>query len=104
MLYNTWQQPQQPPQPSGFIWVNSEDEARNYLVAPNCAVALWDRAQQVIYVKTADASGMMSMKKLRYEIENENGQRVNIGTKYVTQADVDALAERIAKLEKGAEQ
>lgn len=43
-------------------------------------------------------------KKLRYEIENENGQRVNIGAKYVTQADVDALAERIAKLEKGAEQ
>lgn len=99
-MYNSWQQPQ-PPQPSGFIWVTGEDEAKNYLVAPNCAVALWDRTQQVIYVKTADASGMMTTKKLKYEIEDENGQHVNIGTKYVTQADMDALAERISKLEKG---
>ncbi len=47
---------------SGMIWVNNEQEAQNYLVAPNNAVALWDSNSPVVYVKQADASGRPFLK------------------------------------------
>lgn len=45
-----------------MIWVNGEQEAMGYLVAPNSAVALWDSNSPTIYLKQADASGKPSMK------------------------------------------
>ena len=54
-------QPQQA-QVSGqsMVWVNGEQEAMGYLVAPNSAVALWDSNAPTIYLKQADASGKLS--------------------------------------------
>lgn len=49
------------PSPS-IVWVQSEMEAMNYLVAPNSAVTLWDSNAPVVYLKQADASGKPSMK------------------------------------------
>lgn len=58
------QMPPVQPQQNGqsMIWVNGEQEAFGYLVAPNSAVALWDSTAPVIYLKQADASGKPSMK------------------------------------------
>lgn len=54
---------QTPQQPSpSIVWVQSEVEAANYLVAPNSAVTLWDSNAPVVYLKQADASGKPSMK------------------------------------------
>ena len=50
------QQPQMPIT-SGIIWVNNEQEAQMYPVAPNNAVALWDVSGKVVYLKQADATG-----------------------------------------------
>ena len=50
----------------GKIWVQGESGAKSYLVAPNTTVDLWDSERQTIYVKSADASGMPSMKILDY--------------------------------------
>lgn len=50
------QQPQAPIT-SGIIWVNNEQEAQMYPVAPNNAVALWDVSGKVVYLKQADATG-----------------------------------------------
>lgn len=58
---NMQQAPQQQPLPS-IVWVQSEMEAANYLVAPNSAVTLWDSNAPVVYLKQADASGKPSMK------------------------------------------
>ena len=57
------QQPQQAPQQAsnGFVWVNDINEAANYLVAPNCAVQLWDKNSPCVYLKTADAAGKPTM-------------------------------------------
>lgn len=65
-------QPQyQPPQQNnGIIWVQGEAGAKSYLVAPNTTVQLWDSENQVIYLKSADASGMPSMKILDYKIRD----------------------------------
>ena len=55
-------------QQSSIIWVQGEAGAKSYLVAPNTTVQLWDSEKQTIYLKSADASGMPSMKTLDYTI------------------------------------
>ena len=57
---NMQQVPQQTQ--SSMIWVSSEQDAFNYLIAPNSAVTLWDSNSPVVYLKQADASGKPSMK------------------------------------------
>ena len=47
---------------TGILWVGSEQEAQNYPVAPNNAVALWDSTSPVIYLKQTDASGRPNIK------------------------------------------
>lgn len=49
-------------QQAGILWVSSEAEARNYPVAPNYAVALWDSSRPAVYIKQADASGKPVLK------------------------------------------
>ena len=57
---------------SSIIWVQGEAGAKSYLVAPNTTVQLWDSEAQVIYLKSADASGMPSMKIIDYTIRDNN--------------------------------
>ena len=47
---------------TGILWVGNEQEAMNYPVAPNNAVALWDSNSPVIYLKQADAAGKPNIK------------------------------------------
>ena len=85
---------------NGIIWVQGEAGAKSYLVAPNTTVQLWDSESQTIYLKSADASGMPSIKTLDYTIrEIPNQNHVNIQTQpqvdlsqYVTW---DALEEKL---------
>lgn len=42
---------------SGMIWVSGEMEAKEFPLAPNTAVTLWDSNNPVVYLKKADASG-----------------------------------------------
>lgn len=112
MYYQPQYQPVQPvQQPStaaqqtnGIIWVQGEAGAKSYLVAPNTTVQLWDSENQVIYLKSADASGMPSMKILDYTIRDTTpvnapmtasaAQPTNTPD-YATKADVEALAGQI---------
>lgn len=48
---------QNPVAQSGVQWVSGEQEARNWMIAPNAAVALWDSSAPTVYLKQADASG-----------------------------------------------
>ena len=77
MAYNSfypvgYQQPYYQPvqQNNGIIWVQGEAGAKSYLVAPNTTVQLWDSESQTIYLKSADASGMPSIKVLDYKIRD----------------------------------
>ena len=91
-------QPPQQVQQSSIIWVQGEAGAKSYLVAPNNTVQLWDSENQVIYLKSADASGMPSMKILDYTIR-ESAQPVQpqvVATAdYVTRDELKALEDRI---------
>ena len=80
--YNSYQpyfpqyynQPSQPQASNGIIWVQGEAGAKSYMVAPNNTVQLWDSESQTIYLKSADASGMPSMRILDYTIRSNASQ------------------------------
>ena len=94
-MYPQYQQPAQNTQQNGIIWVQGEAAAKSYLVAPGQTVQLWDSEEKVIYLKSADASGMPSMKVLDYTIRGEAEAKP---TEYATKEDLAALSERIEKL------
>lgn len=94
------QQPQ-PQQNNGIIWVQGEAGAKSYLVAPNTTVQLWDSESQVIYLKSADASGMPSIKVLDYTIRDSAPKHptpVGAQVDYATKEDVGALQGELNKL------
>lgn len=105
-FYYPQQQAQQPqPQPAqqsnGIIWVQGEAGAKSYLVAPNTTVQLWDSESDVIYLKSADASGMPSMKVIDYKVRNsasEQSHPVSQQISYATKDDVNMLQGEIDKL------
>ena len=94
-MYPQYQPPAQSTQQNGIIWVQGEAAAKSYLVAPGQTVQLWDSETQTIYLKSADASGMPSMKVLDYTIRGEAEAKP---TEYATKEDLNALSERIEKL------
>ena len=85
---------QQAPQ-NGLIWVQGEQAAKSYLVAPNSTVQLWDSEEKVIYLKSADASGMPSMKILDYTIRGGESAQAVSAAEYATKDDLKALEEKI---------
>lgn len=83
-------------QGGGIIWVQGEAGAKSYMVAPNTTVQLWDSEANVIYLKSADASGMPSMRILDYTIRGTQPQaHTDITGSYVTHSDLDALEKRL---------
>lgn len=89
---------------NNLTWVQGIGGAKSYLVAPNSTATLWDSEQKTIYLKSADASGMPSMKILDYTIRDEGANSGNIppvvnepnnNTEYVLKADFDALKAEI---------
>lgn len=99
--------PQQPQTPNGLIWVSGEAGAKAYLVAPNMTVPLWDSENQTIYLKSADASGMPSMKILDYTIRTQEsplkplqGTETPQGIDYATKDDLKALRGEIMDMVK----
>jgi len=106
MYYPQYQPaPQQPvaQQSTGIIWVQGEAGAKSYLVAPNTTVQLWDSERQSIYLKSADASGMPSIKIIDYTIRDQMPANAPVSAPtnapaYATKADLDTLADKIATL------
>lgn len=97
--------PMQPQTPSqgqngGIIWVSGEAGAKAYLVAPNNTVQLWDSEAQTIYLKSADASGMPTMKILDYKIRDNAPAQTHVPTvtqpaaDYVTRDEFNAFVEK----------
>lgn len=98
------QMQQQPQNVGGLIWVSGEAGAKAYLVAPNTTVQLWDSEANCVYLKSADATGMPSMKILDYTIrEGEKPQNATLKSEmnnYATKEDMAALkAELMRKID-----
>lgn len=105
MAYNYFPSyPQYMPQGNSFqngtsspIWVQGEAGAKSYMVAPNQTVTLWDSEAQVIYLKSADASGMPSIKVLDYTIRDNTPKSPEIHdlTGFATKDDILAVKKEI---------
>lgn len=94
-------QVQQAQQNNGIIWVQGEAGAKSYMVAPNNTVQLWDSESQTIYLKSADASGMPSMKIIDYTIRDEFNQQttpIQPDVNYITKEDIDTISNELSKL------
>lgn len=95
-----YQQPAQ--QNSSIIWIQGEAAAKSYLIAPNTSVALFDSERQTVYIKSADASGMPSIKTLDYTIREAQNASPGVPKESVTYATKDDLNAVYAKI-KGIE-
>lgn len=97
-VMQTPQPAQQTQQQSGLIWVQGEQAAKSYLVAPNTTVQLWDSEEKIIYLKSADASGMPSMKILDYTIRGDANTVQAPVAEYATKDELDALSEKLKEM------
>lgn len=93
-------QAQQTQSPSPLNWVQGEAGAKSFLVAPGNTVTLWDSEAQVIYLKSADASGMPSMRILDYTIRDNAAQTPKIAPKtdFATKDDVVSIQKQIDEI------
>lgn len=93
---------------NGTIWVQGEEGAKAYLLAPGNTVVLWDSENQTIYIKSADQSGIPSMRILDWT-ERTNAPKQSNQThtvtqpqisldNYVTREEFDALAAELAAM------
>ena len=102
---------QQPQQNGSPIWIQGEAAAKSYLVAPNTTIVLFDSENPVIYIKSADASGMPSMKVLDYTVrDSAKNTGISASTDvedklsgYATKSEIQAVSDQIAALRKRVE-
>lgn len=106
------QQPPQPPMPdnlmsmrsaqntprsNGMMWVQGEEGAKAYLVGAGNTVVLWDSETPTIYIKSADMSGMPSMRVLEWT--ERTGQKAPAqapaSADYITRKEFEDLKARI---------
>lgn len=101
--------PPTPQKPSNeLIWVQGLEGAKGFLVAPNNTVVLWDTENPVIYVKSADASGIPSMRVLDFTERNtdtsnslKNAPKTHectCGDKFATKEQINDLKGKIDEL------
>ena len=102
-----YQQPMFAPQAFPYscevIWISSEKEAEDYIVAKNSAVALWDRKNSVLYLKETDASGQPHMDA--YDLSKRGEEKAAAApvpqidlSRYVTLEQMeDILTERLKR-------
>lgn len=88
---------------SGIIWISGLQEAQMYPIAPNNAVALWQKDGKTIYLKSADATGRPSLviydlverKETASESSSEQNEKVSI---YATKDDLEVVVGAIKSI------
>lgn len=99
-MMQTPQAPQNPIAQGGVQWVSGEQEARNWMIAPNAAIALWDSTAPTVYLKQADASGKPTLKiyDLVERAETPRTAPQEKGVEFVTRKEFDALAALVGEI------
>ena len=95
----------QPTQTNDMIWVLSEVEAQSYPVAPNNSVILWDKNNDVVYIKSVNMQGVPSMRILDYvERTADNAPKTahnhdcQCGSKFVSKETFETLQKEFETL------
>lgn len=83
------------------IWVQGEEGAKGYMVARNSSVVLWDSENPVIYLKSADESGIPSMRifdlkeRVPFPKEPPAGVPAVPNVEYITRGEFNALRDKL---------
>lgn len=81
----------------GLLWVQGENAARSYLVAPNSTVLLMDSDASRFYLKSADNAGMPNLRTFEYSEVLPNAPQAtqtapeSLDDKYVTRDEYNGL-------------
>ena len=94
---------QQPIQSNGgLIWVDNEEQAKNYLVAPNNVIPMFDKSSSAMYIKSADGAGMPTFKKYKLiDVDEETPKnaptthKCTCGDKFATKEQLSAVEGKI---------
>lgn len=93
---------QQTPNTDERLWVQGEDAAKAYLVAPNAFVRLWDSQKNVFYEKRADNIGRPYMETFEYSRKSSEEPNKAVDNEKQTSIYDDrfkAIEERLKALE-----
>lgn len=85
---------------TALIWVQGINAAKSFPVAPNTSVPLFDSEANVVYIKSADASGMPSIKILDYTVRDNAPRQPEIQTQadFVTHDELAVISKEIDAL------
>lgn len=86
---------------NGMIWVSGRQEVDGFIVAPNCAVPLWDANAPVIYLRKADSTGkpstviydLVERTEATAKQETPQTQQVDL-SRYMTIEDAEEMIDR----------
>ena len=100
------QMPQQPMvmHSDPMLWVLGQTEAESYPVAPNNTVTLWDKNQPTIYIKSANAQGVPSIRVLDFTERTADAKKsttehdCQCGDKFATKEQLTALEGKISEI------
>ena len=87
-----------------MLWVLGQTEAESYPVAPNNTVTLWDKNQPTIYIKSANAQGVPSIRVLDFTERTANAPKTaekhdcQCGDKFATKEQLTALEGKISEI------
>lgn len=96
---------QQAQQSNGVIWVQGEEGAKAYMVAPGNSVMMLDSEGSRFYIKSTDQSGMPLPLRVFDFKERATAQQATQAAfqtaevEYVTRKEFDALAARVGEMQ-----
>lgn len=101
-LRQSYQPAAQQPQQSPILWVQGEEAAKAYMVAPGATVMLMDSEGQSFYLKSTDPQGMPLPLRIFDYVERTAQkplEQPQISTgEFVTRREFEALAARVGEL------
>ena len=80
-----------------FAWIQGEEAARNYPVAPGNTVVLIDSDKPVMYMKTTDLSGRPQQMQIRYLVSKEDYDKIQNGSSFSENDDKYVTKETFEK-------
>lgn len=89
---------------TGMLFVLNENEATSYPVAPNNTVILWDKNEPTIYIKSANAQGVPSMRVLDFSERSQSApakpaeHTCRCGDRFVTKEQFEELKSKYEEI------
>ena len=65
-----------------FAWIQGEEAARNYPVAPGNTIVLIEADKPIMYMKTTDLSGRPQPIQVRYLVSKEEYDKIQNGSNF----------------------